>query len=184
MIPLFAALASTAVAVVSVRIAKRARDIAEDSEQARVQAEIERVRREQQQRLDTAIRDMFVGVANLIRDIEVFEKGVQNWLRNFSGPMEAKTSHPQPPSDMGLLALVAAARLEAEAEDERAMLDAVHKAITDMRKHDAGVKKALLAKLWEKVVDWRHASSDDRPKALEAFSAVNVTKTAEDATRQ
>lgn len=72
---------------------------------------------------------------------------------------------------MGLLALVAAARLEAGAEDERAMLDAVHKAVTDMRSKDGGQKKEQLAMLWERVVVWRHATPEARPAALRGFTA-------------
>lgn len=184
LIPGFAALASTAVAIVSVVIANRAKNIAEASERARIEAEAVRVRREQQQRFDTAIRELFVGVANLMRDIELHEHAVADWKRSFSIATQQTPPHPQPPSDMSLLALVAAARLEAEHKDERDMLDAVHKVITDIRKADPRYKRMRLARLWESVVDWRHADVAERSSVLRKFHGIVLSKTAEDATRK
>jgi hypothetical protein len=184
LIPASAALASTAVAVVSVAIANRAKNIAETSERARIEAEEIRVRREQQQRLDSAIRDMFVGVANLIRDIEAHEHNLKDWERSFHIPGQQTPAHPTPPSDMGLLALVASARLEAVNQDEKDMLDEVHKAITDMRDSEPRFQRLKLANLWMDVVDWRHASNADRPEALLNFRKITLKKTAEDATRR
>ncbi len=62
--PLFAALASLSVAIVSVVIASQARNIAKSSEAARVNAESDRVNFEQQLRFDAALKDLYVGSRN------------------------------------------------------------------------------------------------------------------------
>lgn len=174
-IPLFAALASTAVAIVSVTIAKKARDIAEASEAARVSAEDTRVVREQQQRLDVAIRDLFVAIANLIRDLEQYDSDMHHWMRNWSnGARKA-----QLPSDAGLLAHVAAARLEASTESERLMLDELSRAVLALRNQTTSVRRAWLENSWSLVVKWRHASEVERPKVLAEFGKVEAAKTAE-----
>ncbi|UKA59183.1 hypothetical protein [Arthrobacter sp. FW306-2-2C-D06B] len=172
-VPALAGLASTAVAVVSVSIANRAKNIAEASEHARVAAEAARARRDRQQRLDSAIRDMFVGIANLIRDIETYENNNREWFKIFAKNGIGGDNPPQPvqPSDSALLALVAAARLEAEDSRERDMLDAVSKSIESFRAMDLHPRKARLASLWEFVVKWRHAAEPERPAAINAIQS-------------
>lgn len=184
LIPSSAALASTAVAVVSVLIANRAKNIAEASEKARVDAENTRTRRDQQQRLDSAIRDLFIGIASLIRDIELYENNMREWSRaNAKQTMTIDAGSvippkPAAPSEMALLALVAAARLEAAASDEREMLKAVRKSIIGMRGMEQRMKKGPLANLWQRVVDWRHALPENRPAELERILAVAKGKDA------
>lgn len=186
-VPVFAAFASTLVAVVSVYIANRARKIAEASETARITAETQRVTREQQQRLDTAIRDLFVGIAGMIRELEEHEKALRIWERT----LEAKPFNRAPeeirpgaPSDLSLLALVAAARLESASEDEREMLDAVTDFVTNLRSNDPGFRMTRLSRLWKLVVEWRHAPDADRPKKLQAFKGLELAKTPAQATRR
>lgn len=137
-IPSAAAFASVLVATFSMLIARKARKIAEDSEQARVQADVDRVIFEQQQRLDTALRDIFLGVAQRIDALNHYGSELRNAVNNSFFNREAIGRWPVRPSVSPLAVLIAAARLEARQEDERAMLRAAEQYVvaSAARRHE------------------------------------------------
>jgi hypothetical protein len=120
-IPSAAAVASVFVASVSVFIAWKARKIAEDSELARVKAEADRVRYEQEQRLDSALRDLFVGISKRISEVLAHPANFERAL----GSGEGLRGAPTRPDPSSVLVLIAAARLEARQPQEREMLETV-----------------------------------------------------------
>lgn len=157
-VPSVAAAASTAVAIVSARIAHGARRTAEESELKRARAEDERARREKQHRLDTAIREMFVGIANHIRALEEYEKVLSDWRAFYIQRAHSGQSNPHPtkPSDSEVLALVASARLEADSKADRDMLIDVHNAVVGARRLKVETQATVLKQQWDTVVNSRH----------------------------
>lgn len=157
-VPSLAAVASTAVAVVSARIAHGAKKTADASEVKRALAERDRARREHQQRLDAAIKEMFIGIANHIRALEEYDKVRSEWRGSAALAVHRGEPKPPParPSDSEVLALVASARLEAESKADRDMLVDVHNAVVGARRLDVETQATVLKTQWNIVVNSRH----------------------------
>jgi hypothetical protein len=181
-IPSAAAVASVFVATVSVFIAWKARKIAEDSELARVKAESDRVRYEQEQRLDSALRDLFVGISNRISAVLAHPGEFERALRSDKGLRSA----PMRPDPSSVLVLIAAARLEARQVQEREMLEVVRAFVSnlskgvqegaiDLRKMwtDSGSEAAWLETLCVWIDQWRNADSRGRERILEKMAKVD-----------
>lgn len=184
-VPSAAAVASVLVATFSMLIALKARKIAEDSEKARVQAETDRVVFEQQQRLDTALRDIFLGVAARIEALTQYGAELRNALNSSSFNRDAIGKWPVRPSVSPLAVLIAAARLEARQDDERAMLQAAQHFVvaSAARRHEGPENSALevtalevstetesLERLCKDIDEWRNSGSARREELL-----VNMT---------
>lgn len=157
-VPSIAAVASTAVAVVSARIAHGAKKTANESEQKRELAEQDRTRREHQQRLDAAIKEMFIGIANHIRALEEYDKVIRDWQMFYIQRANSGQPNPHPtkPSDSEVLALVASARLEADSKADRDMLIDVHNAVVAARRLSTETQAIVLKQQWDIVVNSRH----------------------------
>lgn len=178
-IPSAAAVASVFVASVSVFIAWKARKMAEDSELARVKAEADRVRYEQEQRLDSALRDLFVGISDRISTVLAYPGAFERALRSEDGLRSA----PMRPDPSPVLVLIAAARLEARHPDEREMLEAVRAFVSNLSKRsqdgainiqkmwtDSGSEASWLETLCVWIDEWRNAESSARKETLEKMA--------------
>lgn len=184
-IPSAAAIASVFVASVSVFIASKARKIAEDSEIARVKAEADRVRYEQEQRLDSALRDLFVGISNHIAAILAHPADFERALRSDEGLRSA----PMRPDSASVLILIAAARLEARKPQEREMLEVVRGFVANLSKRtqdgaidlqrmwaDSGSEAAWLETLCIWIDEWRNAGSSGREQILKKMTKPDFMK--------
>lgn len=179
-IPSLAALASLSVAIVSVVIAWQARNIAKNSEDARMKAESDREKFEQQLRFDAALKDLYVGISQRIEALRARDAGVRanmfNIQRGGGGvPMPA---HPPISS---LLALIAAARLDARENEPVELLATVSEYANDVatlgaptpdpetldeREHRTEKEVDAWEKLLVYIDEWRHASPGDRGSIL------------------
>lgn len=181
-IPSAAAVASVFVATVSVFIAWKARKIAEESELARVKAETDRVRYEQEQRLDSALRDLFVGISNRISAVLAHPGEFELALRSDEGLRSA----PRRPDPSPVLVLIAAARLEARQIQERQMLEVVRAFVSnlsrdmqegaiDLRKMwtNSGSEASWLETLCVWIDEWRNADSIGRERIVEKMAKVD-----------
>lgn len=161
-LPLLAAVASTAVAIVSVVIARKARNMAEKSEKARIDAEAIRVKIEQQRRLDSAIRDLFVGIAALMDEItsveEANNEAFREWSRAGHDGKWPRLKRVPLPTSSGVRALIAAAELEAHEVSDREMLAQVERRVKDSDKLSPEARATALTAVWEFVVSWRRTS--------------------------
>lgn len=184
-IPSAAAFASVLVATFSMVIAMKARKIAENSEQARVHAEADRVVFEQQQRLDAALRDIFLGVAARIDALTQYGSELRNAVNSSLLNRDAIGKWPVRPSVSPVAVLIAAARLEARQEDERAMPHAAEQfVITSASRRYQGLEKdarevtALeisaetesLERLCRDIDNWRNSGSARREEVLASMS--------------
>lgn len=178
-IPSAAAVASVFVASVSVFIAWKARKMAENSELARVKAEADRVRYEQEQRLDSALRDLFVGISDRISAVLTYPGAFERALRSEDGLRSA----PMRPDPASVLVLIAAARLEARHPDEREMLEAVRAFVSNLSKRsqdgaidirkmwtDSGSEASWLETLCVWIDEWRNAEAAVRKGILEKMA--------------
>lgn len=174
-IPSAAAVASVFVASVSVFIAWKARKMAEDSELARVKAETDRVRYEQEQRLDSALRDLFVGISDRISAVLAYPADFERALRSEEGLRSA----PLRPDPSPVLVLIAAARLEARHPDEREMLEVVSNlskngqdGAIDIRKMwtDSRLEVSWLETLCVWIDEWRNAEPSARKGTIERMA--------------
>lgn len=185
-IPSAAAVASVLVATFSMLIAMKARKIAEGSEKARVQAEADRVVFEQQQRLDTALRDIFLGVAARIDALTQYGSELRNAVNSSLFSRDAIGKWPVRPSISPLAVLIAAARLEARQDDERAMLQAAEQFVrtSAARRHqgpensarevaafEVSTETESLERLCKDIDDWRNSGAARREELLVSMSA-------------
>jgi hypothetical protein len=185
-IPSAAAFASVLVATFSVLIARKARKIAEDSENARVQAEADRVVFEQQQRLDTALRDIFLGVAARIETLTQYGSELRNAVNSSLFSRDAIGRWPVRPSVGPLAVLISAARLEARQDDERAMLRAAEQYVVTAAsrryegpENDAREVTALevlaetqsLERLCKGIDEWRNSGPARREELVADMTA-------------
>ncbi|MDR6413463.1 hypothetical protein [Pseudarthrobacter sulfonivorans] len=179
-IPSLAGLASFSVAVVSVVIAWQARNIAERSETARVEAEDHRLRFEQQLRFDSALKDLYVGVSERIEALRAHDAAVRANMFNINrgGP---GINVPSRPPISSLLALIAAARLDAHENEATELLDAVgayaaavaqaggpspDPESVDERQRRIEREVDSWEDLLTSVNDWRHSGTDSRVTIL------------------
>ena len=180
-IPSTAAFASVLVATFSMLIARKAREIAEDSEKARVQAEAERVIFEQQQRLDMALREVFLGVAARIEALYQYNADLRNAVNSSLFNRDAIGRWPTRPTASPLAVLIAAARLEARRDDERRMLWTAEQYVVDAAnrlhggpENDAREVSAIqvaeetasLERLCQVIDEWRNAGPARREELL------------------
>ena len=139
------------------------------SEEARLLAEKQRVRTEQQRRLDSAIRDLFVGIATLMDETTSVEdanrEAVAAWMPNRESEW-ARLKHFSSPTSSGVRALIAAAKLEAHDAQERKMLAEVERRVKASDDSRPSVRIAALTAVWEFVVAWRQTSDIDNSAAL------------------
>ncbi|MFF2029536.1 hypothetical protein [Arthrobacter sp. NPDC058192] len=176
-VPIFAAAASTAVAVVSATIAKKARDIASDSEDARVAAESERVDREYEGRMHGAFIEVFGAIAGLAGDLQDFAS-YQEYARtaNQYVPVEDR---PRTPSDIKLLAEIASARLLAKNADEIELLNSIRELTLQSRSKELRVRSIVLAEVWPIVILWQNADETKRQELLDRFDELRGIESAE-----
>lgn len=96
-IPLLVALASVSVAIASVVIASQARNIAKESERARLKSESDREMFEHQLRFDAALKDIFVGIALRIEALRAHSSGVNANMLNLGRGGPGVIVPPSPP---------------------------------------------------------------------------------------
>lgn len=166
-VPIFAALASTAVAVVSVIIANRAKDLAEASEAARVAAEAERAEREYLTRIHAAFIEVFAAVAGLAETLQE-QASFWEYAKNTQAFIGAP-DRPKDPSDMHLLAEVASARLLAKNADEIQLLNKIRELTLQSRPKEPRVRAAVLSEVWPIVILWQNAGGLERTELLARF---------------
>jgi hypothetical protein len=166
-VPIFAALASTAVAVVSVVIANRAKALAEASEAARVTAETERVEREYEGRMHTAFIGVFGAIAVLAEDLQQ-QASIWQYARNLNQYF-APQDRPKDASDLHLLAEIASTRLLAKNADEIDLLNNIRELTLQSRPKDLRVRSMVLAEVWPIVILWQNAAAPERTKLLARF---------------
>lgn len=122
-IPSAAAVASVFVAAISVRIASKAKEIAKNSEMARLEAEQHRESFERQLRFDVALKSLYLGIAGRIEALKEYDAVSRTVSFNLSRSGSPEMTLPSRPSISSLLALIAAARLDAHNDDELEMLE-------------------------------------------------------------
>jgi hypothetical protein len=166
-VPIFAALASTAVAVVSVVIANRAKTLAEASEIARVAAETDRVDREYEGRMHTAFIEVFGALARLANDLQQHAALLEH-AKNQSQYVTADDLA-RDPSDIRLVAQIASTRLLARHTDEIKLLDKISELTLESRSKARRVRSLVLAEVWPLVILWQNASAPERTKLLARF---------------
>jgi hypothetical protein len=186
-IPSLAALASLSVAIVSVVIAWQARNIAKSSESARLKAESDRVQFEQQLRFDAALKDLYVGISQRIEALRTQDAAVRANMFNIGrgGP---GIKVPARPPISSLLALIAAARLDARENEPIELLNFVADYATEVAHAGGPIPDPETADerqhrierevdSWEKLliyVDrWRHSGTDTRRSILTEMVAVS-----------
>lgn len=123
-IPSLAGLASLSVAIVSVVIAWQARNIAKSSEDARLKAESDRVQFEQQLRFDAALKDLYVGISQRMEALRTQDAAVRANMFNIGRGGLGVTVPARPPIS-SLLALIAAARLDAREHEPIELLTSI-----------------------------------------------------------
>ncbi|GAT88211.1 hypothetical protein CVCC1112_2870 [Paenarthrobacter nicotinovorans] len=171
-VPIFAALASTAVAIVSATIAKKARDIAETSENSRSDAEIDRINREYKSRMHEAFIELFEDVARLAEALQEHDSFVERVTSgSYNVPL---TGGPRDPSDMQVLAKIAAARLLAKNADEIDLLDQIRALTLQSRTKGGLVRAAILAEVWPIVILWQNAGSNEKQALLARFDELRA----------
>lgn len=176
-VPIFAALASTAVAVVSASIARKARDIASDSEKARVKAEAERVEREYESRMHAAFVEVFGAIAGLAWDLEEFASYLEH--QNAANKYIPIQDWPRTPSDMQLLAQIASARLLAKKADEIELLNSIRELTLQSRTMELSVRSNVLAEVWPIVILWQNADEQKRQELLDRFDELQGFESAD-----
>jgi hypothetical protein len=180
-IPSAAAVASVLVAVISVRIASRAKKIAENSEAARLEAEEHREFFERKLRFDAALKSLYLGLAGRIEALKEYDAVSRTVAFNLGRSGSPEMMLPTRPPISSLLALIAAARLDAHKEDEREMLEvAASVAITageagelTPAKDSAGAREERLRQeldtlegLLHAIGEWREARPPERARIL------------------
>ncbi|MGO4651131.1 hypothetical protein AB4068_05515 [Arthrobacter sp. 2RAF22] len=124
-IPSAAAVASLLVAAISVRIASRAKEIAENSEEARLEAEKHREFFERKLRFDAALKSLYLGIAGRIEALRKHDALARTVAFNLTRSGSPEMTLPSRPPISSLVALIAAARLDAHGGDELEMLEVV-----------------------------------------------------------
>lgn len=180
-IPATAAIASVAVAVISVRIAARAKRIAEDSEMARREDQAHREAFERTLRFDAAIKSLYVGIAGRIEALIEYDAVVRTVAFNLaqSGRPEVMLSSRPPVSS--LLALIAAARLDAGGDAEHEMLGVAASVVNmaseegalEVKQDSSAAREERLSQelrrlegLLSGIEEWRLASPSERTRLL------------------
>lgn len=179
-IPLLVALASISVAIVSVVIASQARNIARESERARLKSESDRELFEHQLRFDAALKDIFLGIAFRIEALRAHHSGVNANMLNLGRGGPGVIVPPSPPIS-SLLALIAAARLDARDSETLNLLKSVARhadyvAQTGGATPDPETREEWQRRTenevdsWERLLtcldDWRHSDSETRKAIL------------------
>jgi hypothetical protein len=121
-IPATAAVASVLVAAISVRIASRAKEIAENSETARREAEEHREVFERTLRFDAALKNLYLGIAGRIEALKEYDAVARTVNFNLSNLGRPEVTLPSRPPVSSLVALIIAARLDAQ-DDELEILE-------------------------------------------------------------
>jgi hypothetical protein len=178
-VPIFAAAASTAVAIVSASIAKKARDIASASEDARVATETERVDREYEGRMHGALIEVFGAIAGLAGDLQDFASYLE-YARTANQYVPIQ-DRPKTPSDMQLLAEIASARLLAKKPDEIELLNSIRELTLQSRTKELIVRSMVLAEVWPIVILWQNADGAKRQELLVRFEELRGIEYAEQA---
>jgi hypothetical protein len=176
-VPIFAALASTAVAVVSVVIANRAKGLAEASEAARVKAETERVDREYEGRMHAAFIEVFGAIAGLAEDLQ-HQASIWQYAKNLNQYFVAR-DRPKDASDMRLLAEIASARLLARNADEIQLLNKMRELTLQSRRKEPRVRAAVLSEVWPIVILWQNADGPERTELLARFEELRGIESAD-----
>jgi hypothetical protein len=184
-IPSLAGLASLSVAIVSVVIAWQARNIAKSSESARLKAEADRVQFEQQLRFDAALKDLYVGISQRIEALRAQDAAVRANMFNIGRGGPGVTVPARPPIS-SMLALIAAARLDARESEPLELLGSVadyaaevaraggptpDPETADERQHRVEREVDSWEKLLIHVDEWRHSGTDIRRSILTEMKA-------------
>lgn len=186
-IPLFAALASVSVAIVSVVIASQARNIAKGSETARMKSDFDRVKFEQQLRFDAALKNLYVGISQRIEALRAHDAGVNANMLNLGRGGPGVTVSPRPPIS-SMVALIAAARLDTRDSESLELLDSlatyadyvaqVGGPTPNPETRDEWQRRADgEVDAWEALLgdidDWRHSGPDVRASILLRMKSVS-----------
>jgi hypothetical protein len=187
-IPSLAGMASLSVAIVSVVIAWQARNIAKSSEHARVTAATDRLQFENQLRFDAALKDLYVGISQRIEALRAHDAGVRANMLNLGRGGPGVTVPARPPIS-SLLALIAAARLDARENEPLELLDSVAAHATDVaqtggstpdpetrdeRQRRVEGEVDSWARLLICVDEWRHSGPDTRRLLLSEMKAASI----------
>ena len=183
-IPAAAAVASVLVAAISVRIAARAKKIAEDSETARREDQAHREVFERTLRFDAALKSLYLGLAGRIEAVVEHDAVARTVAFNLARSGRPEVTLPSRPPVSSLLALIAAARLDAGSSDEQEMLEAVASVVimasedgeAELKPDSPATREARLGQelhrlegLLYGIEEWRLSSPSERPKILETM---------------
>ncbi|MFJ7748689.1 hypothetical protein ACIQXM_01885 [Arthrobacter sp. NPDC097144] len=152
-IPLVAALASIGVLVWSVKTARSARDQAEATEQARLDAEAERSNVEHEGAMRKAYAAIFKSISVL--SARLGEAAPPNALFIISDR-----------SDFDVLADIAVARLEARTPDEVRLIDRIRKLILETRDMFRPLRGWVVTEVWHLVILWHDSDEEFRNSVI------------------
>lgn len=183
-IPAAAAVASVLVAVISVRIAARAKKIAEDSETARREDQAHREVFERTLRFDAALKSLYLGLARRIEALVEYDAVSRTVAFNLAHSGRPEVTLPSRPPVSSLLALIAAARLDAGSDDQQEMLEAAASVVimaaeegeTELKPDSPAEREARLGRelhrlegLQIRIEEWRLSTPAERRKILDAM---------------
>ncbi|WP_454700065.1 hypothetical protein [Arthrobacter humicola] len=180
-IPSTAAVASVLVAAISVRIASRAKEIAQNSEAARRDAEEHRELFEHRLRFDAALKNLYLGIAGRIEALREHDAVARTVAFNLTKSGRPEMMLPNRPPISSLLALIAAARLDAHSDDELEMLEVAASVVImaaeegesepernspAAREERLGQELHRLEGLLHGIAEWREVSPPERAEIL------------------
>ncbi|MFK0042411.1 hypothetical protein ACIQTW_21455 [Paenarthrobacter sp. NPDC090517] len=183
-IPAAAAVASVLVAAISVRIASRAKRIAEDSETARREDQSHREDFERTLRFDAALKSLYLGIAARIEALVEQDAVVRTVAFNLASSGKPEVALASKPPLSSLLALFAAAALDASSDEEEELLEigaavvisAAEEAELEPKMDSPAAREANLRLQVHRldglmlfIKEWRVAGPDDRRRMLDSM---------------
>lgn len=168
LIPVLTALASTAVAVVSVVIANGAKNTAVASEEARQKSERDRLALEHEGMMKESFIMIFRAVAELVTTLTTYAKTLEH-QRNSNQyiPVQDRLFEP---SDAVLLAEIAAARMLAANDTEVLLLNEARELVLGSRQKEPLIRAAVLAELWLIIILWQNADAVKHQELIDRFA--------------
>ncbi|KQN99667.1 hypothetical protein ASF21_12735 [Arthrobacter sp. Leaf234] len=180
-IPLLAALASIGVLYFSVVTAQQAKEQAQKTERARVQAERDRIEYERQLRFERSVREVLVSLSHHLEQQVAHRRIEKRWRKRLvEGTVEAGTE-PDRPFLSSLIVLVGAAKIDGDLEDQE-ILTGVRAVLSQALRRPMDARIRLMSVLPDVLVRWLVApqGGEERRKLVRLLSEVQQCNTAEE----
>jgi hypothetical protein len=165
-IPAVAAIASVAVLVFSVLTARSAKDQANLSERARVNAETARVEREQDQRFHDALHDFFASLAERIKAFDEHKETRRAALAAWHRKPTVYSDQPLPPGTAPIQAAIAALWLESATLPQQSLVDTITASMGRIEEKKPEERPDLYVRLMHAIAHWRLAAPEERLSTL------------------